>query len=424
MNRELLTECRTVLKRCEGALQGVLDYVPSKLAADILREVIAIVGRIDKQTSKEHVDGFLIRALESIAEGLEKGGSPASATRELRRLLAGVEDCSDETTCKPEVQRFMDIESAPGTKVVFAYPNNGYGGDRTHAAEHLKVGETYTVKYTSVGQSHSSVYLHEIPNTCFNTVQFAPEGFQQKAAAECNGKCEGHSSEASVSGWAADPACPKHGYSQVKTSEVTPPSSKEQVYREALECLLPGLVLDLRYAGDDDDKDAMQSRVRTVTEALAYAPSGETRDVTQCEPYLKALTRYIDGVYGMAMEHGVPAKDAAFHAKHMQDAVLGLRRILNLPAVSQLCSDGKHEWCMNRSKAESHCQCDCHRPAVKTSEAAPSVFDHQVSRWKCVSYCRCTPIVDGQEHGHFERTDDGVWVRHDDIRHLLEDSAP
>lgn len=37
----------------------------------------------------------------------------------------------------------------------------------------------------------------------------------------------------------------------------------------ALETLLPGLVLDLRYADLDDDKDAMQSRIETVTEALA-----------------------------------------------------------------------------------------------------------------------------------------------------------
>jgi hypothetical protein len=39
--------------------------------------------------------------------------------------------------------------------------------------------------------------------------------------------------------------------------------------REALEVLLPGLVLDLRYASDDDDKDAMRSRVETVQQALS-----------------------------------------------------------------------------------------------------------------------------------------------------------
>jgi hypothetical protein len=44
---------------------------------------------------------------------------------------------------------------------------------------------------------------------------------------------------------------------------------------EALECLLPGLVLDLRYANEDDDKEAMQSRIRTVTSALAKAYEGQ-----------------------------------------------------------------------------------------------------------------------------------------------------
>jgi hypothetical protein len=48
---------------------------------------------------------------------------------------------------------------------------------------------------------------------------------------------------------------------------------KDQAYkldtlREALDCLLPGLVLDLRYAEPDDDTDAMRSRIKTVTDAL------------------------------------------------------------------------------------------------------------------------------------------------------------
>lgn len=38
--------------------------------------------------------------------------------------------------------------------------------------------------------------------------------------------------------------------------------------RGALESLLPGLALDLRYADDDDDRDALLSRVRAVEEAL------------------------------------------------------------------------------------------------------------------------------------------------------------
>ena len=36
----------------------------------------------------------------------------------------------------------------------------------------------------------------------------------------------------------------------------------------ALNILLPGLILDLRYAEDDDDKDALRARIETVETAL------------------------------------------------------------------------------------------------------------------------------------------------------------
>lgn len=39
--------------------------------------------------------------------------------------------------------------------------------------------------------------------------------------------------------------------------------------REALQVLYPGLVLDLRYASDDDDTDAMRARIDTVEQALS-----------------------------------------------------------------------------------------------------------------------------------------------------------
>lgn len=42
--------------------------------------------------------------------------------------------------------------------------------------------------------------------------------------------------------------------------------------RAALESLWPALALDLRYAGPDDDMDALRSRVDTVLEALAQHP--------------------------------------------------------------------------------------------------------------------------------------------------------
>lgn len=48
-------------------------------------------------------------------------------------------------------------------------------------------------------------------------------------------------------------------------------SSKLGACVTALENLLPGLILDLRYADPDDDREAMQSRIKTVTDALTTA---------------------------------------------------------------------------------------------------------------------------------------------------------
>ncbi len=46
-----------------------------------------------------------------------------------------------------------------------------------------------------------------------------------------------------------------------------------------LECplndILPGLILDLRHTDPDDDKDAMQSRIKTVTDALGFTVDRE-----------------------------------------------------------------------------------------------------------------------------------------------------
>lgn len=83
-------------------------------------------------------------------------------------------------------------------------------------------------------------------------------------------------------------------------------------------------------------------------------PSSNPKLAESIEPYLQALTRYIDGVYTMAMQYSVPAKDAAFHAKHMQDAVLGIRRQLHheLCDVLDLNAEGIRKPCNCRGRTD------------------------------------------------------------------------
>lgn len=66
----------------------------------------------------------------------------------------------------------MHIQSNPGTKVVFKYPDNGYKYDSELASKKLLYNAIYTVKVINIGQSHSYVELVEKPGIKFNTVHF------------------------------------------------------------------------------------------------------------------------------------------------------------------------------------------------------------------------------------------------------------
>lgn len=69
----------------------------------------------------------------------------------------------------------MNIYAPAGSKVVFAYPKNGYPCDGERAKEYgLEVGFHYTVHRTHVDRSSSTVELAECPaGIRFNTVLFA-----------------------------------------------------------------------------------------------------------------------------------------------------------------------------------------------------------------------------------------------------------
>ncbi len=70
--------------------------------------------------------------------------------------------------------RTMPNRVARGTKVVFAFPNNGYSGDKESLKRlGLSPGAEFTVDSTEVHSWSTSLRLREFPGEVFNTVNFA-----------------------------------------------------------------------------------------------------------------------------------------------------------------------------------------------------------------------------------------------------------
>ena len=65
----------------------------------------------------------------------------------------------------------MNIYSAKGTKVIFDNPDAGYDYDQELAKKHLKVGNVYTVEFTEVFDSSTTVYFEGFKSG-FNSVLF------------------------------------------------------------------------------------------------------------------------------------------------------------------------------------------------------------------------------------------------------------
>lgn len=65
----------------------------------------------------------------------------------------------------------MNIRAKPGDKVIFI-GENGYEGEADFAKQFFNVGETYTVAYTVIGQSYTSVGIAECESYEFNSVMF------------------------------------------------------------------------------------------------------------------------------------------------------------------------------------------------------------------------------------------------------------
>jgi hypothetical protein len=72
-----------------------------------------------------------------------------------------------------DAYEYMDIYSAPGTKVVLWKPQNGWPHDKEQIERlGMKVGQEFTVQRTDVHSSSTTLYLKEFPNHKFNTVNF------------------------------------------------------------------------------------------------------------------------------------------------------------------------------------------------------------------------------------------------------------
>jgi hypothetical protein len=66
----------------------------------------------------------------------------------------------------------MNIYALKGHKVRCENLSGGYWNHQDVAKLHLIIGNIYTVDRTKVGNSHTDVYLEEIPNVNFNSVFF------------------------------------------------------------------------------------------------------------------------------------------------------------------------------------------------------------------------------------------------------------
>lgn len=70
----------------------------------------------------------------------------------------------------------MDINTSIGSKVIFAFPDNGMKYEKKAASKYLKLNHEYTIERIDVGGWHTTIYLKEFPDIPFNSVHFRNKG--------------------------------------------------------------------------------------------------------------------------------------------------------------------------------------------------------------------------------------------------------
>jgi len=66
----------------------------------------------------------------------------------------------------------MNINSVPGTKVVFSHPSSGHANEQDTAKMYLCLGKTYTIKKIEVYSWYTDVFLEEVPEVRFSPILF------------------------------------------------------------------------------------------------------------------------------------------------------------------------------------------------------------------------------------------------------------
>lgn len=72
-----------------------------------------------------------------------------------------------------QLKDVMNINATPGTKVIYAFSDNGWDYDMVQARRLLELGGTYTIHHTCIHESSTDVHLTEVPGVRFNSVMFA-----------------------------------------------------------------------------------------------------------------------------------------------------------------------------------------------------------------------------------------------------------
>lgn len=186
-------------------------------------------------------------------------------------------------TPKPvECEPSMRLDTQPGDKVVFAYPENGYPGEAAAASLALVPGRAYTIDRIQVGQSYTSVWLVEKPGAAFNSVHFANA---KKDVRQSVAEGERHSDDVAVDRFAA-------------AMKAKLAKKREQGYS----------------GWDEPDECTVDSLARMLVEHL---PKGDTVDIAN---FAMMLWNRLGGDRALSLRTAQPAAPSALTLSEMERA--------------------------------------------------------------------------------------------------------